>query len=102
MSESHIGQLIKAAEKMVMREYGSQLTIVYIPLGDHDAYLRVIKHLKSWPIEQQRMFAVNVCLDDIELLRFPAFDIEFNAKAGSEKLGCTGKPKNIEAFMRLL
>lgn len=102
MSELSFSQWILCIRDMVQREYGLQLQMVFISGGCHNAYLQAIRRIESLPIEQQRMIAVQVSLDEIDLLRYPALDIELSSRPDVEKLGCNGKPENVAEFMRLI
>ena len=43
-----------------------------------------------------------ICLEDVELLRYPLLDVEFNRKEGALKLGVTGHPDKVAEIMRLI
>ncbi len=100
--EPKIEVVIELLQEMVRREYDSELVVIYMQGGDFEAYQKAVEGVQALPTHQQRLMVVWVCLEDAELLRYPAFDVEFNRKDGAQKLGVTGQPKNIATLLRLI
>jgi hypothetical protein len=102
LPEPKIEVVVELLQEMVRREFGSELAVIYVEGGDFDAYREAIAKVMALPVQRQRATVVWVCLEDAELLRYPAFDVEFNRKSGSQKLGVTGQPTKIAQVMRLI
>jgi len=101
MPEPKIEVVMELLKEMVDREYSLKLAVVFVE-GDFNAYQKAISKIASLPLHQRRATVVWVCLDDAELLRYPYFDVEFNRKQGSLKLGVTGQPAKVAEVMRLI
>lgn len=102
MFQASIETIIELIGDLVKREYGMELKVVYLQGGCFEAYQRTIDAVSRYPVDVQRGIVVSVCLEEIELLRYPALDIEFNLQEGAEKLGCTGPQEGVAEFMRLI
>lgn len=100
--EPKIEVVIELLQEMVRREFDSELVVIYMQGGDFEAYQKAVEGVQALPTHQKRTMVVWVCLEDAELLRYPALDVEFNLKEGAQKLGVTGKPKNVAKVMRLI
>lgn len=102
MPEPKIEVVVELLKEMVEREYDSKLAVVFVEGGGFEAYRKAISKIEALPIHQRRATVVWVCLEDVELLRYPLLDIEFNRKEGALKLGVTGHPDKVAEVMRLI
>ena len=102
MPEPRIEVVVELLKEMVERRYGSKLAVVFVEGGDFESYRKAISKIEALPIHQRRATVVWVCLEDVELLRYPLLDIEFNRKEGALKLGVTGLPDKVAEIMRLI
>jgi hypothetical protein len=102
MLEPKIEAIVEHLQIMAQREFGSKLAVICVEGGNFEAYQKAIAKVKTLPIQHQRATVVWVCMEDAELLRYPAFDVEFNLRDGSQKLGVTGKPSKVAELMRLI
>lgn len=102
LPEPKIEVVVELLQEMVRRDFGSELAVIYVEGGDFDAYRDAIEKVKALPIQHQRATVVWVCMEDAELLRYPALDVEFNRRDGSQKLGVTGQPNRVAEMMRLI
>ena len=100
--EPRIEVVVELLKEMVERRYGSKLAVVFVEGGDFESYRKAISKIEALPIHQRRATVVWVCLEDVELLRYPLLDIEFNRKEGALKLGVTGLPDKVAEIMRLI
>lgn len=102
MTDSRIEVVVEILKERVEREYGSKLAVVFVEGGDYEAYRRAIAKIEALPIHQRRATVVWVCLEDVELLRYPLFDVEFSQQVGALNLGVTGHPDKVTEIMRLI
>lgn len=101
MPEPKIEVVVELLKEMVDREYGTKLAVVSVE-GDFNEYQKAISKIASLPLPQRRATVVWICLEDAELLRYPHFDVEFNRREGTKKLGVTGPPEKVAEVMRLI
>lgn len=78
------------------------MAVIYVEGGDFDAYQKTIEKIEALPIHQLRATVMGVCLEEIELLQYPVFDVEFHRNEGAQKLGVTGPPARVAEVMRLI
>lgn len=97
LPEPKIETVVGLLKDVVRREYGSELSVIYVEGGNFKNYQKAIKQAGKSP-----SVAVWVCLPQIELLRYPYLDVEFNVKRGAKKTGATGPPKKVAELLGLM
>jgi hypothetical protein len=95
-------RIVDLMRDMVRREYDSDLSVIYIEGGDFDAYQKAIQCTREQPEAATRTIIVWTCLPDVELLRYPFLDVEFNLRTGASKLGVTGDPPTVQDLLERL
>lgn len=102
MPEHQLEVILELLKTMVKREYGLELSAVLVEGGNFENYQRAIAKIDSMPKHLTRATVVLVSQEDVELVRYPFHDVEFNCKDGNPKIGVTGHPDRVKEVMRLI